>query len=340
MKKEICIYCLEEKSVSSFSGREHVIPQSFGRFTPDNIILKNMVCDECNSFFGKDHDQILARDSIEGIFRYIYRIADLPNSSSEKFKRQRTIIKFAGNGILQGALLDLSNIPEDGNAPLKVEITPQVVVYKKNSNKKVHIPIDKIRRKEDLVNEEFDLNKVELLLNSESKEKESISKLKQLGIPFVKYLTIRGEELNLKYGDLIRANIRAQIDERLHRAIAKISFNYLAAIMGKQFVLNNCFNEIRDFIRQGKKNDQALVNEENKKFKIGKEIPNGHFLLIDWDPQQFGITGIVSLFNKIIYKIKLCRIFKGLIRNIAKGHYFDINSHEVVQIQKSRLILI
>lgn len=30
-----CVYYIEEKPVSSFKKREHVIPQCFGRFTPD-----------------------------------------------------------------------------------------------------------------------------------------------------------------------------------------------------------------------------------------------------------------------------------------------------------------
>lgn len=57
-----CIYCLEEKEPSQFTGREHVLLQSFGRFDQSpgssygkNFVLK-CVCDPCNQHFGDGID--------------------------------------------------------------------------------------------------------------------------------------------------------------------------------------------------------------------------------------------------------------------------------------------
>src|SRR5271157_5533602 len=65
-----CIYCLEDKSQDYFSGREHVLPQSFGKFNGQNLILRGKVCDECNSFFANNLDNFLARDTYEGFLRF------------------------------------------------------------------------------------------------------------------------------------------------------------------------------------------------------------------------------------------------------------------------------
>jgi len=63
-----CIYCMRDSGVT-FRGVEHVIPQAFGRFG-SNTPTVNCVCDDCNSYFGRELDRLLARDTIEGVSRY------------------------------------------------------------------------------------------------------------------------------------------------------------------------------------------------------------------------------------------------------------------------------
>ena len=70
-----CIYCLEEKTATSFTKTEHVIPQSFGVYR-DNFTLNNIVCDTCNQFFGDQLELALARDTIEGIQRFEHSLKD------------------------------------------------------------------------------------------------------------------------------------------------------------------------------------------------------------------------------------------------------------------------
>ena len=90
----ICIYCLQDKSLSEFQKREHVLPQCFGTFTPDNLILKEIVCDDCNQYFGDKLELYLGRDSIWGIERYRHGI-----KPTKKYKHQRMKFK-----VLEGAL--------------------------------------------------------------------------------------------------------------------------------------------------------------------------------------------------------------------------------------------
>jgi|SRR5712664_1514728 len=63
-----CIYC-PQTDPARFHGVEHVIPQGFGRFGSNTPTL-DCVCDDCNAYFGRELDQLLTRDTYEGISRY------------------------------------------------------------------------------------------------------------------------------------------------------------------------------------------------------------------------------------------------------------------------------
>jgi len=52
---------------------EHVIPQCLGVFK-NNLTLTELVCNDCNQFFGDNLELALGRDSLEGIARYRFGI--------------------------------------------------------------------------------------------------------------------------------------------------------------------------------------------------------------------------------------------------------------------------
>jgi hypothetical protein len=60
-----CIYC-SQTDPNRFRGVEHVIPQGFGRFGSATSTL-DCVCDDCNAYFGRELDQLLTRETLEGI---------------------------------------------------------------------------------------------------------------------------------------------------------------------------------------------------------------------------------------------------------------------------------
>jgi hypothetical protein len=64
-----CIYCRRENQEFD---REHVIPQAFGNFEPNSLILYDAVCKGCNNFFGRTLDFALSRDSMEALLRFRY----------------------------------------------------------------------------------------------------------------------------------------------------------------------------------------------------------------------------------------------------------------------------
>ena len=53
--------------IHDYSSVEHVLPQSFGVFGAKTPTLKDCVCDNCNQYFERDLDQVIARESLEGI---------------------------------------------------------------------------------------------------------------------------------------------------------------------------------------------------------------------------------------------------------------------------------
>lgn len=61
----ICIYCRSEMPAKV--PREHVIPQSFGVFTPD--LTLHCVCSVCNGYFGSKLEWPMLNQSIEGALR-------------------------------------------------------------------------------------------------------------------------------------------------------------------------------------------------------------------------------------------------------------------------------
>lgn len=68
-----CIYCQQDRSEDGFTKIEHAIPQSFGRFQ-NNFALRNLVCDDCNQYFGNHLELFLGRDSYEGHLRFRHRL--------------------------------------------------------------------------------------------------------------------------------------------------------------------------------------------------------------------------------------------------------------------------
>ena len=75
----VCIYCENSKPAHLFN-KEHVFPQAFGKFQ-NNFTLVDMVCQECNNYFGKTLDMDLGRESWEGLKRFEHGVKRLSEFS-------------------------------------------------------------------------------------------------------------------------------------------------------------------------------------------------------------------------------------------------------------------
>ena len=95
-----CIYCLEKKPRGAFN-REHVIPESFGKFQ-DNLVLE-CVCAACNALFAREHDLKLARDSVEGLDRFRWGLEAHAEYKSLG-RRSTTRVEVMEDGPLKGVI--------------------------------------------------------------------------------------------------------------------------------------------------------------------------------------------------------------------------------------------
>jgi len=345
MGKETCIYCLKPKERNLFD-REHVIPESFGKFIPNNLTLIKTVCKECNSYFGIELESFLARDSLDGIMRYKYGLKRF-GRNGKKFKSNRVRIKIATKGAWMGALLELCPPQEEKklspNAILipqaDVVLIPQVAFYKATSHEKVHLPLDQITNKKDLIKRGFDLEKGCILIAPSDKSMEKVkAKIKEMGLKTkIKEYDIDDNSKPVK-GQLIKVLFESTIDNIIFRSIAKISFNYLTKASGKEFVLSSCFDEIREYIRYGKEIKSNLVRiihepileTDTRHFKQ----TDGHLIVVNWrDDYNLSIISKVSLFNRLTYQITLCKFYRGIVRKIASGHHFDIHSKKISKLR-------
>lgn len=317
-----CIYCLINQNQNNFSNREHVIPQSFGKFNTDNFVLNNksketrQVCNDCNNLFGSSIDRWLAKDSYEG---YVLRNKYLKNIDSPNIRRVR--IK-----ICEG---EFAGVNMQFNGKDSVELLPQIGLLNKYNKWEYFLPneADKIQK------ENFQLSGKSLLAFQMS-DNEAAEVFSKIGIKFVP-----GELLPRPTQTDLLCKIDANIDLTIRRAVAKIAFNYFTYFNHKKTVLKNNFDEIRNFIHSGKGNhpisinNSAILMDEDKKFKR-----LGHIIVINVN--EYGnIVAQVSLFNELKYTIFIGEA-NGLDKlNVGFGHFFNVHSKEIHEIQKSSLII-
>jgi len=325
--------------LNEFKKREHVLPQCFGKFKSGNLILKGIVCDECNQYFGDQLELPLGRDTIWGVERYRHGIKP---GKQPKHKR----IKFK---ILEGELAGIIVTPIYSEAGEHIDNLPvlQVGIFNNLTNRfdyyePEEIPNVEVLKKEGMETKGIKLN---LIFKDEGHEKQLlVNKLREQGYNFTDAVTSMEwpEEVKRQNQTWVIGDIK--IDRVISRGFCKIAFNYLAVSQGRDFTLSSDFHGIRNFIRNdhGNQNEFFFVNqppilEDDRRFKIRET--QGHLIILEW--QGMNLNARLSLFNMWTFLIKLSTHHSGLWIPIKGGHHFDIKSRTVnplVSIHKSLLI--
>lgn len=308
-----CIYC--KRSAVRFN-REHVIPEAFGSYGADTMVLANdEVCQECNSRLGREIDQILSRDSYEALIR----ANSLPQSHGvgERFAPRRCRIYVPDEeqfGILRGARLAI-----DWNTR-RPKLLNQVIV--RSSVGTLHTF---------LVNEFHEADQIMLknlprgairVVGTDPDELEALMKMvRDCGVRLERRETVQAPPALVQPD--IPTVIEGRIDTRTWRAIAKIAFNYLAYIEGHPFVLADRFDPIREFIAGGR-TDRAMVSLLNAPILTNESYQwrafEGH--LVAYQCENRTLRGKVSLYNSITYEVMLCGDL-GFFYSLKNGHAFD-----------------
>lgn len=330
--KTKCIYCLKDKSSSQYQKREHVMPQCYGTFTPNNLILNKTVCDECNQYFGEKIELYLGRDTIEGVKRYKYGIK--PRKLPKRHKRLE--IKIYEEGELKNMIV----MPKPSGVYGEIDLptVTQAGFFNKDKQEYDYFEPQDMPTAKELKEHGYELEKkiIDLIANNDEDMNCLLGALKEKGIDIKLGKEIEWPEN--KKGKKILVKVTPIIDRIIYRGLSKIAFNYLARVVGKEFVLLKDFNGIRNFIRydEGNSNDyfrgreQPILYEDRILRRYNMKVTNGHLIVVEW--RRTNLISKISIFNMATYLIRFCRNFSGVWRPINYGHHFDINSKEVSEL--------
>ena len=312
-----CIYCKEDKPESAYKKADHVVPQSFGKFS-NNFTLLRLVCDVCNQFFGDHIELALARDSLEGQSR-----ADCGVKKPEDFKspgcQSRIRIKIA-EGNFKGAYAYRDYSEADGKVTLQP--VPQIGFRQKDLGEYKYFLLNELPEKDELEELGFNLQDNKSIRAVGLGVEELSKRLAEKGIP----LRYEGDVVPENEYESLLCEVKGTIDYAIFRATAKIAFNYLTYWMGGDFVRQVPFDEVRNFIRHGtvapyplvKVGQQPILADEGAKRRMG------HLVTVNWAGDGVSIIAQVSLLNLFTYSICLARNYGDERMNIVRGHFFNI----------------
>lgn len=323
-----CIYCQEIKSAYSYKKAEHVLPQSFGRFR-DNLTLNNIVCDDCNQYFGDQLEIDLARDTFEGLQRFNFDVKR-PAEFKSFGQGSRIVIRVTDHPF-KGVLAYREYSPENN----RIELRPMAQVgFKRNdSNEYEYFLIDNIPDKKYLENGNFDIEHSEAIRAFGIEEELLTKELAKKNIAF----RTESEIIPPENTDDLLCEIEGEIDKTIFRAVAKIGFNYLAMWQQEELINRPSFDLTRRFIRYGETAPYPLVSVNEKPILADEPVEGerrlGHLITVNWAADNISIVSQVSLFNWVTYSVCLARKFTGKHSSIKKGHFFNTNSHEILDLE-------
>ncbi|MBY0473233.1 HNH endonuclease [Patescibacteria group bacterium] len=302
-----CIYCKKE-GVENFKGVEHVIPQSFGKFSSDTPTLRN-VCDECNTYFGKELDLLLARDTIEGVTRSKKGITSDAKGAPKSliFSLEET----EENGEYGGALLGPPD-PKTGKGGL---LLPQFWIWNIKKDKWERYRLDQIKDVKIIEDEHGGTTpgSRQMRIYGPSKERydEVVAELKKYNIPY-REKEMMDEIPFLKNVDpdgkvIVRGTIEGTIDKRHRRAIAKVLFNFATYYIGEAETVKPEWDKARNFIRYD--GDTLLGRITQKPFWTGEEKDNLRFASDSYnvriENQGGHVVGVIQIYNIFTYEFIL-----------------------------------
>jgi len=325
-----CIYCLENKPESSYTNTEHVIPQSFGVFK-NNFTLNKVVCNDCNKYFGENLELDLARDSCEGQSRFEFSVK-ATNDYKSYGKKSRLVIRVA-EGPLKGLFVCREYSP--GSNKIILKPLPQVGFKRPNSYEYDYYLLNEVPDKKDLEENEFDLTNPHGIRAFGMDMERLEDKLREKGISF----NSGGEYVPRHESSTLLCEIEGTIDRKIFRAISKVAFNYLAYWQDSEFMYQKTFDTIRRYIRYGETALYPIVGVLNKPIladEKGTRRRLGHIVTVNWAENNVSIVSQVSLFNWVKYTICLSRGYSGERRTIKKGHFFNTNNKEILELDTTK----
>lgn len=295
------------------------------------MTLTNIVCDECNQYFGDNLELHLARNSLEGLGRYQHGIKQAADYKSLGSK-SKMIIRLA-EGEFEGAYAYLAYSEKHNN--FVPEPLPQIGFLNLKSQRYDYFLLDEIP---DHL-EGYDLsNPMGIIFHGDPDLIRR--KLKENSIPF----KLGGEVPPKEYPPQIDVMTRWTCDAEILRAIAKIAFNYFARWEGASTALSEDFNIIRQYIRYGERPGYPLVLPTNDPILGDEPIEGnrrlGHILTLSTASDRVSIMSRMALFNGITYCISLARNCYDFANKLQRrGHFFNFADMTIFELGNKKASL-
>ena len=297
--ERICIYC-HQTDLDQFLGVEHVIPRGFGRFASETPTL-DCVCDNCNGYFGRELDQLLTRDTYEGISRYSR------GQLSREARPQRRVALTLADATEAGDFVGL-RVSVDGTTGKLMRPAAQFHVHNFTTGKDEVYFLPQIAA---LALPEGDYGKpgtnsekgtwrCKIFAPSREEHDAMVEALQRAGIDFrpgtpfqSPWATETGEPPSFL------VEITSEIDKPHKRAIAKILMNFVAFHLGRDEALRPRW----DFLRRYVRNDEGEIKARlsNRPFWMGQETNQLRFrddsISIRVENLDGNIVGAIQFYN-------------------------------------------
>ena len=301
--------------------RDHVIPQAFGTFEPDNLVVQ-CVCKRCNGGLGRTIEQKMARDSMEAVER-IKNGLKKPSEWISRGPNGSVRVEITEEGPTKG-VTGYYKASHDGSS-LSVDIAPTIGLSKSESGPFEWFAPDKIPAKSSL--------------SSRGYEKGDTFYIAFWGMPkadAIDALEAQGYEYNCvaerwPSTGPVAVHISSQIGSSELRTVCKIAMNYVAAMQGANYVLSPQFNETRAFVASGVEPANRLVRLAEplsvERTANGKTV-RGHFIAARCVDGL--VTAQVSLFSRFQYVVALTSVpLAVVLPDWGVAHVFDMETRTV-----------
>jgi hypothetical protein len=321
-KDKTCIYCRE---VGSFKKSEHVIPQALGTFDTRTWTLRDVVCDNCNKFFGDNLEVYFNRGSLEALDRFKFGLK--PTDEAKDIHASRV------------SVVSVSKESEGIKfSPVTHVRLPQVrLLLKGGEDKHESFSLAELEALESIDKTKYDLKNtrgIGIMADEQSDLDRLIAALAKLGIPFVRQgdmPKIGNHRVELEYN--------VKIDAVILRAVAKVAFNYAAKVRGAAYCRRPDFDAIRKFIRYGERPPFTAVVPSNAPI-LGYDTETtrqmaGHLLVLESKDRGATIQCRLAFFNGVTYTVTLGR-FATVAVQPDIGHNFDFEKKKISPLRQGK----
>ncbi len=316
-----CIYC---GSTAARTGREHVIPQAFGRFK--NNWTLDCVCDQCNHYFSRELELSFARDGAEGYFRLQTGLK--PAEGSRQLLNRRLLATIQEPGPYFGAH---SIFKPDSEGKAIEPIPKPQVGFKRETDAEITWVLEEDLSRETVAPYLGPGVHVRIVASRDEIVERLTERIRALGVNFIKQGTFQEPITNPDKSVWLEIGFR--VDETALRAAAKIAFNYAALTLGPDVVRASDFDTARQFVRLGKSTGKPPVRVTRRPILAGDKATDrqtqGHLISLEWVEDWSAIVCRVSLFNVLTYEVVVCRTLSDRWREIAVGHHLDPANGEI-----------